>query len=419
MTIKLMRGAKSTMKKDGTTPIMVYLSKNTDHSYIYTGYSVLLENWNKKGRCIKEGVPNAEVINKRLTAIRNEVESLMFNNPNAITKDIKRMYESSSDGDGKTTLLNFMEKHIQDCKAGNVLRKGKQLREGTIKNYGTCLRNVRDFSMKFKIDFDLINEPLYNSMIRYWRHEKGFSENFIGGLVKNLKVFLTDSFDKGLHTNLEHKKKYFAKPSKKVRHIYLTEDEVSAIKKLKNLPKHLQFERDRFIVACALLLRYSDSVLIEKSKFQTIDGVIYFNTTTVKTTTEVMLPVPTDIYEICERNNFDFGKAANAEANWKIKEVGRLAGIKAIKWGKEKWEWMTTHTARRTGATLMVLAGIPKDIVMRMGGWLTESAFNLYLCMEETENAVLASKHEYYNRDKKDDKTPPPSETIIRTLRIA
>jgi integrase len=419
MTIKLMPGAKGTMKKDGTVPILVYISIGDQKSYINTGYFTLRENWNVTGRCVKLPVPNSELINARIAEIRNDIENLMLKNPTLTTPKIKELYERKKDGKGRTTLLEFMAQHIEDCKWGKVLRKGKQLRSGTITNYNTCLRNVKDFSEKFKIDFELINEPLYNSMIRYWRHDKGFSENFIGGLVKNLKVFLTDAFDKGLHTNLEYKKKYFAKPSQKVRHIYLTEDEVLAIKNVKNLPKHLQFERDRFVVATALLLRYSDSILIEKSKFQRIDGLIYFNTITVKTKTDVMLPVPQDIYEMCERNQFSFGKDANPEANWKIKEIGRLAGIKTIKQGKEKWELMTTHTARRTGATLMVLAGVPKDIVMRLGGWSSERSFNLYLCMEETENAVLASKHEYFNRGSGGDKTPPPDGPIVRTLRVA
>lgn len=45
----------------------------------------------------------------------------------------------------------------------------------------------------------------------------------------------------------------------------------------------------------------------------------------------------------------------------------------------EKWEVITSHTARRSGATNMYLAGMPLDLIMFCGGWSKREQCEKYI----------------------------------------
>ena len=84
-----------------------------------------------------------------------------------------------------------------------------------------------------------------------------------------------------------------------------------------------------------------------------------------------------------------------------LKELGKLAGIKdkvsisitkggmRIDTTKHKYELIQTHTARRTGATNMYLAGIPQQSIMKLTGHMTEKSFMTYLKFTEEDNANI------------------------------
>ena len=53
----------------------------------------------------------------------------------------------------------------------------------------------------------------------------------------------------------------------------------------------------------------------------------------------------------------------------------------------EKWEAVSSHTARRSAATNMFKAGIPSISIMKITGHKTETQFMKYIKVSKEENA--------------------------------
>lgn len=92
------------------------------------------------------------------------------------------------------------------------------------------------------------------------------------------------------------------------------------------------------------------------------------------------------------------------EFNRLLKEVCRAAGIvqtvKILRNGKEekheKWELISSHTARRTAATNMYKCGIPSISIMKITGHRTESNFLKYIRLSKEENAEALANHPFF-----------------------
>jgi len=55
----------------------------------------------------------------------------------------------------------------------------------------------------------------------------------------------------------------------------------------------------------------------------------------------------------------------------------------------QKWERLTTHTARRSFATNEYLAGTPTITIMAITGHKTEKAFLKYIKLTSSEHAIM------------------------------
>lgn len=58
----------------------------------------------------------------------------------------------------------------------------------------------------------------------------------------------------------------------------------------------------------------------------------------------------------------------------------------------EKWQLVSTHTARRSFATNMYKLGIPSITIMKLTGHRTEKAFMKYIKLNEDEHAQIIQK---------------------------
>ena len=75
---------------------------------------------------------------------------------------------------------------------------------------------------------------------------------------------------------------------------------------------------------------------------------------------------------------------------------GKFKTYEAVKY--KKYELVSTHTARRSGATNMYIAVIPTLAIMKITGHKTEKAFLKYIKISEEENAEMLAKHCFFNK---------------------
>jgi integrase len=99
---------------------------------------------------------------------------------------------------------------------------------------------------------------------------------------------------------------------------------------------------------------------------------------------------------------------SNQKMNKYLKEIGNRAGLKQTvtisitKGGMrmdrnyKKFELITVHTARRSFATNMFLAGITTISIMKITGHKTEKSFLKYIRISQEDNALKLAEHPFF-----------------------
>lgn len=386
-------------RADGTCVIKIYLNRDKKKYYILGEYYCLPKDFDyKKGR-VKDNRANANHINAHIIIAYNRFEQLMLEHPSAGVDDIVEMFEGKKNS--KETFTSFMDTFVSDCKSGKLMRDKK-----TVKGYVTSINHIKAFAPK--MDFNDINKTFYDTFTNHLRNLKdkdgvkyALHENTIGRTIKHIKVFMNEANERGVTTIIEHKKKYFKTINVETDSIYLNEKEIDKIINLDLSQRPaLQSERDRFIVAYYFLFRYSDSIRIDKSMIFSDNGREFIRMRAQKTNNEVIVPIKPVVKNILERNNYVFSSDTNQEANWKIKEICRLAGIDEVVHldgvSAPKHSFVASHTARRSGATNLYLAKVSTKIIMDLGGWKSMQVFLKYIRASKIETATLMSNHPHY-----------------------
>jgi integrase len=310
-------------------------------------------------------------------------------------------------------LNTYVDNYIKE------IETGKRLTEKDKKRYAySTVKNFKGFQVQFNeyqkqkhrvLNYQHITIDFYNDFIQFFT-EKKYSINTIGRHIKNLKTIMRASRDEGLHENNEIDRKQFKNLNVEVDSIYLTETEVKAIYDL-NLSENkvLDVTRDVFLVGCYTAQRFSDYSRINETCLRKLDtGTKVIELKQQKTGEKVVIPIKTELLKILKKYKYNLPKTHEQKVNLHIKTVGELAGIKEkieieeikggliLKTNKFKYNLIKTHTARRTGATLMYLAGIPSIDIMKITGHKTEREFLKYIKVTKEQTAQNLALHPYF-----------------------
>lgn len=402
-------------KSKTETLISMFFRFDNQRLVYSTGEKVNPKDWDAKKQKVKStrGLSDGESINNVLDQIATISKEIFreyklnekFVSPIVIKKELEdRMSIKTRKED--TTLFGFIEKYIEESK--------REKKESTIKTYLTTLKHLQDFNKKrsYPIEFETIDLEFYNKFKDYLSFELGLALNSVGKQIKNLNTFLNSATAAGINQNLTFREKGFKKLTEDVNHIYLNDTEIEAIYKL-NLSYNITWEevRDIFVIGCQTGLRFHDlSCLREHHIKKELKGeMIEFDTN--KTGQKVIIPVAKRVKEILEKYNYQLPKViTNQKFNLYLKSIAELAKIKddveIIKTvgGKKqslkykKFELVTAHTARRSFATNVHLAGIASIDNMKMTGHKTESSFLKYIKTSQQENALKLMEHPYFKK---------------------
>ena len=197
-----------------------------------------------------------------------------------------------------------------------------------------------------------------------------------------------------LTTNQEHRARGFKVLKEDADTIYLTEDDIQALYKLKIDDSRMSRIRDLFVLNCHTGLRHSDWPKVTMGNIE--DGKLYV--TTQKTKEPVIIPVHPIILEIINKYGSEYRIPTNQEANRVLRWVGEYAVTKKITKGNlDKWLQIRTHTVRRSFATNAYLSGVPMLSIMQITGHKTTESFLRYIRMSKLENAMKLKDHPFFN----------------------
>lgn len=316
------------------------------------------------------------------------------------------------------SLSSYLERYISEMEKG-IRKAGRDktiYRSGTIRNYRSFKNKLNEYQKARgrKLDFDDVDMAFYEDFVNYFV-EKQQSPNNIGKLIKILKVIIRSALTEGLHNNNQFSNRNFRVIRVTVDGIYLFGNEVEKLEKLDlSFDKYMDTIRDVFLVGVYTAQRFSDYSRIRKENIRiTESGTKVIDLVQKKTGERVVIPIMPQLEAILKKYNYTLPKTLDQKVNSEIKHIARLAGItemvvvKKIKGGMEiekdyaKCTLVRTHTARRTGASLMYLSGVNPIDIMKITGHKTEKEFLKYICVNKDETADNLAKLSYFNRNLK------------------
>ena len=336
---------------------------------------------------------------------------------------------------GKINLNQYIQKFISDIQTGKrATENGTRYTPGTIKNYLGFQSQFNEFQLdprdrptaterkkrkdndqpkepKFRkknIDFEDITIDFYDKYVSFF-NQKNYSPNTTGRHIKALKVIMRAAAEDGLHENKDIERKKFKVITTEVHPIYLTQQEIENVYNLDLTDnKTLDVARDIFLIGCYTAQRFSDYSRINAKHIKEVKGGKVIELIQKKTGERVTIPVRPELETILKKYDYNPPHTHEQKANERIKlvcdkaKINELIEMEEIKGGLKvtqshpKHELIKTHTARRTGATLMFLAGIAPISIMKITGHKTEREFLKYIRVTKEENETLLMNHPYF-----------------------
>lgn len=327
---------------------------------------------------------------------------------------LDREFKSSSNNSDYQFFTDYMEAdYIPKLKSGDIVyvrnNKRKSYSSSTIKTKERVLNAFKAYEEdNSKIRFGEIDHSLYEKFVS-WCELKRMSINYIGKLVKELKVVMRHAYKGGIHSNKYFDDDSFITFKEETPSVYLTEEELKDLYTLE-LEDELSHLRDVFLCGCWTALRFSDYTRLEKDHIKKDRGRYYVDIITQKTGERLLIPIKNELWDILSnRSYFQYGPISEQKLNREIKKICRKAGIdtpitfektiggKRVSKRLPKYKFITTHTARRTGASLMYLAGIPIMDIQKITGHKSMESFKKYIRVTKEETASRLAIHPYFN----------------------
>lgn len=335
----------------------------------------------------------------------------------------------------KMTLTKFIDQYIQDVKDGTrtTLAHGRTFVQGSRFSLTNSLGHFKEFMKDTGITYDFQDVDL-DCYVKYkaWlmaqdiskekedpKHEPvHYADNTIGGFIKKLKCVLRAAESRGYPVNPAYKSTEFkAQSSVDVDTIYLTREEVERFEKVdltqKEDGKNLELARDIFLVGVWTAQRVSDYNNLKPENIKVVDNngtpMTYISIHQQKTGRLVEIPCNAKVREILNKYPKGLPHLSDQKINKYIKDIGKMAGIdevvevkgsrggQVIKEYYKKYDLICTHTARRTGATLMYLDGIAIYDIMKVTGHKSVTTLEKYIRADKLEVAQkLVLQYDYF-----------------------
>lgn len=336
----------------------------------------------------------------------------------------------------RMTLNKYIKQYNEQIASGaRQTESGRNFAPSTVKTVKLALDQFMQFqkAKKRTYDFDDVNMNLYYDYTAYLK-KKDYSINSVGKCIKQLKTVMAAAESEGFHNNNLWKDKKFKGTRIEVDNIYLTQEDLDKIMAVdcEKLGKGFELARDIFMVGVWTAQRVSDYNNIKKEDFSTLtknimrekddpdhpgekiawiekQTITYLSIRQQKTGAKVSIPCNSKLKAILEKYDYQLPHMVDQVINRNIKEVAKKAGLTELveiettrggtpkKEMVEKYKLVHTHTARRTGATLMYLAGIDIYDIMKVTGHSSPKMLKKYIKADSLEVVQkLTDKYDYF-----------------------
>ena len=382
-----------------------------------SGIFIAPKFWDKKNNEIKSTnrIQTAEVIkaNKVRIALdglckRIEEESIKIP-PEDITREWlanvidEYNHPESHVKAAEIPFFEVLDKFIETEKKDSNWKATTAERFITLRHHLTSYEDERCVS----ISFDKLNKEFFDDFAEFLLKTKEMRNSTNAKNLKLLKWFLRWATLNGYNNNTFFEmytpgmcKTKSTKAEKKVI-VFLNEEELKTVRDFDfSNDERLDKVRDVFVFCCYSGLRYSDVEHLTQNNVY--DDMLHV--TTIKTDDTITINLNNTTRKILEKyHNEDNPKAkalpviTNQKMNLYLKEMAKICGIdqpitktyyvgsQRVEETRPKYEWIGTHTGRRTFICNALSKGIAPQMVMKFTGHSDYKAMRPYI--DITENA--------------------------------
>lgn len=373
--------------------IRLVASHNGKQYKIYTGLTIDPALWNKDAKSLPAKCRDRKVWEKLRPIHLRASEKEIWVEADA---DVPRVMEYSVTGKMPQSTepvrrkLTFWEYFDEWASRDSTQVRQKRL----------CYNNIARFMGK-DFDWDDVDSAFHFRLVQKMQ-EAGFGINYQWKTVSQLKTVMNEGRKLKYHSNLEFQD--FKTRREDPDTVYLTKDEIERLWEYQPKGELDRKARDLFLLGVYSCARFSDYSRLSSDMIR--DGVIRF--TQVKTSASVLVPASPRLLLILERNGGAAPQIAQQHLNEWIKKVCKAVGIddavevttsnglRHTTQTKRKYELVSSHTARRTGVTLLYMTGIPLQQVMLISGHKDEDSIRHYLRLTKEENVALLRDNPFF-----------------------
>lgn len=290
-------------------------------------------------------------------------------------------------------LTEFITDYLSACHKSEIYK-------AALKNTG---RHIERFAKMMKTEIQTnMGEQEIEDFVYYLRERKLMSSTVKNNLGR-LKYLLSKAGQWGYEINATIND--FNIQDEEVNTIFLTMSELFKIQRFQDLTAREIEIKDYFLIGCLTALRFSDYSRLQKKNFVGNKIVVR----TKKTNTPVQVPMHPIVKEIVLKYNKELPIAPSIQHfNREIKKIcrkigfarkmpyERQVGTERISVMRPKYQFISSHTARRSAATNMYLAKIQPYRIMLITGHKTEKSFFRYIRITREENVKVLARHPFF-----------------------
>jgi integrase len=400
------------------------------------------DNWSNKDQTLKSSDTDDDDFLLKLAGLKIRINKEIRNHSGEFTKEwlkaIIDKYHNKKSSDA-TSLNDYISRFITEAWNGDRKNKGSlnlapgtiRIIEGLQRIFGIYqgiysdkdIKKIEEKNEKLKlekkslikirpkitVDFDDIDIDFYNSF-RNFLSDEGYALNTMGRFIGWLKIIMKKSLQEKLHNNRDFQHEAFRKISSESFSIVLSPAELDKIYNYNlSSDKRVEVARDAFIILYETCLRISDYSQIDVN-IRTIEGKRFIDIYQTKTKKRVLIPLTTRFEAIWNKYDGKLPLVPDQKINKYIKTVAFLCGItETVRWpdvqyGKtfersaKKYEKITCHTARRSGATILYKDKVPLSDIIILLGHHSELQTRQYLKITPEEAALRLSEYPHYSK---------------------
>lgn len=385
--------------KNGDTAIYLRINSGSQKIRMSTKLAVPAKNWSQPAQMIvKGGSFDYSFYREKLAGIVTAVESIIrtANLESWDLQDVQRKVATLlgakvvSSGTGVLTL--YQEWALYGTATKTTPRRQDKQR------YAVFAEFVKNVDIPFrKVDYSF-----YTDFLIFLRQTKQYKENTVATHIKSLKAVMSEGLKRKLHDNLDFQQ--FGVATENIVNVNLTEQEIKKLEALR-LEGEEEQVRDIFVLGCFVAQRHSDYSRISDKDIQGD----FLTVLQQKTGHRIRIPLHPTAKTIIRKYGGKLPEISLSIFNKVIKAVAYKAKIRdkvlirGTKAGKkeekyvEKWELISSHTARKSGVTNALRAGVPIEDCMYLAGIKSEGVFRKYAGIADDEYTERLANSQYFS----------------------